>query len=176
MTILQLQELALACLRRLAVLAVSVVLAFVSLLPVGTGGWVVAAAPMAALGVLVFWMLARPEEVSAGSMFLSGLIFDAFGGGPLGLWALSFLVACVAARLQRDDILMMPRLVVLVVYGTVAGLAALTAWGTATVYVQGLVDPTPLIAGGIVSAGVFLAASLVFGSRVATPGRYLGHG
>ena len=176
MTIVQLQELALVCLRRLAVLMVSVVLALVSLLPIEKGGWIVAASPMVALSILVFWMLVRPEDVPAGSMFLSGLIFDAFAGGPLGLWALSFLVACVVTRLQRDDILMMPRLVVLLVYGTVAGFAALTAWGTATLYVRGFVDPTPLIAGGIVSAGVFLAVSLLFGSRAATPGRFLGHG
>jgi rod shape-determining protein MreD len=176
MTIVQLQELALVCLRRLAVLMVSVVLALVSLLPIEKGGWIVAAAPMVALSVLVFWMLVRPADVPAGSMFLSGLIFDAFAGGPLGLWALSFLVACIATHMQRDDILMMPRLVVLLVYGTVAGLAALTAWGIATLYVRGFVDPTPLIAGGIVSAGVFLAVSLLFGARAATPSRFLGHG
>jgi len=176
MNIVQLQELAVVCLRRLAVLSVSVVLAMVSLLPVEKGGHLLAAAPMVALAILVFWMLARPEEVPAGSMFLSGLIFDAFGGGPLGLWALSFTVACVATRLQRDDILLMPRLVLLLVYGIVAGLAALTAWGTAMAYIQGLVDPTPLIVGGIVSAGVFLAVSMLFGSRVAVPARFLGRG
>lgn len=176
MNIVELQELALVCLRRLAVLAVSVVLALISQLPVEKSGLVVASAPMVALSVLVFWMLARPEDVPAGSMFLSGLIFDALGGGPLGLWALSFVVACVATRLQRDDILLMPRLVLLLMYGIIAGLAAAIAWGTAIVYVQGLVDPTPLIAGSIISACVFLVVSVLFGSRAVVPGRFLGQG
>lgn len=176
MNILRLQELAMVGLRRLVVLSVSLVLALIALLPIEKSGHLLAAAPMVALAILVFWMLARPDEVTAGAMFASGLIFDALGGGPIGLWALSFVVACMATRVQRDDILMMPRLVLLVVYGIIAGLAALTAWGTAIVYVQGLIDPTPLIAGGIASAGVFLVISILFGSRAAAPARFLGNG
>ncbi len=69
--------------------------------PIGLGGIDV---PMPWLPLLpvFFWGLLRPDLGRAVSAFAIGLFQDFVSGGPLGLWAITYLVAFAAIAPQRD--------------------------------------------------------------------------
>jgi len=53
--------------------------------------------------VLAFsWAVIRPSVLGPFALLLTGLFIDLFWGAPLGLWALSLLVAYFAALLSRS--------------------------------------------------------------------------
>jgi rod shape-determining protein MreD len=45
------------------------------------------------LGVVYFWSLYRPDLLAPGAVFVTGLVYDALAGLPLGLSALALLLA-----------------------------------------------------------------------------------
>lgn len=173
MNVNELQALAVLALRRMILLAVSAVVALLSLTPLEASELIVATGPMVMLSILVFWTQARAEDVSLFSAFLCGLMFDAVGGGPLGLWALSFVVGTAVARRRTDRVHVTSRFVSLVTYVVAGGLGGLTAWVTASVYFRSLADPAALVAATVISIGVFLLMISLFGSLLLMPTRYM---
>jgi rod shape-determining protein MreD len=173
MTLNELQALAITAGRRLLPIGLSVLIALLSLTPLEFSGLIVATGPMVALSILVFWILVRADDLPAGSMFLCGLVFDATGGGPLGLWALGFLLAYLATRLRRDEGRGTSKLVSIVTYAVAGTLCCATVWLAASLYVGGLVDPSHLVAGTLISMGMFVILLALFGSRLAMPTRYM---
>jgi len=88
---------------------------FASVLPFlcGAVGVVVANVPISFLGGLVpspllafmpvyFWCLVRPDLMPAPAALALGALEDLLSGGPMGIWALSFVVAYTLIDRERD--------------------------------------------------------------------------
>jgi rod shape-determining protein MreD len=88
---------------------------FGSMLPFicGVIGAILANVPISFLGGLVpspllafmpvyFWCLVRPDLMSAPAALALGALDDLLSGGPMGIWALSFVVAFAMIDRERD--------------------------------------------------------------------------
>jgi rod shape-determining protein MreD len=60
--------------------------------------------PLFPFMVIYFWSMTRPEFMPAMAIFLIGLLQDLLTGGPLGLWALTYLVTTAILSTQIDVI------------------------------------------------------------------------
>ena len=65
-------------------------------------GYGVLPTPVFPLIVVFFWTLYGPSYLPAPSVFAIGLLQDFLSGGPLGLWALVYLVAQFIVLSQRS--------------------------------------------------------------------------
>ncbi len=152
-------------LRMALVLFVVFIVLILSVVPAGLGYSVPALGPMGAFCVVFCWSLSRRGDVQYWLVFAVGIMCDAFYGGPLGLWALSFLVAYLVLRGQRTSLFSMPWLVIGMAYVTISAIAMALAWGLTSLYFGTLVDPyqTALaFAAGII---LFIPLSLILGVR-----------
>lgn len=131
-------------------------------LPWGAPVSVSLALPLIALGVIFFWSIHRPGQLPSPLVFLFGLLTDLATDGPLGFWALNFLVGYAIA-----------------VYGPVwnggrrEGVAELLLYATAVLAVSGLnwtltslfflktMPIRPLMIGGVVAFAAYPAISFV---------------
>jgi rod shape-determining protein MreD len=90
--------------------------------------------PLFPVMVVYFWTVVRPDLMSAGIVFLSGLALDLLTGTPFGFWALGLLAASGAARMIRPYVLgaaMWRRLAGIAGTVAAASLAGLIALGAA---------------------------------------------
>lgn len=58
--------------------------------------------PMLALMPVYFWCLVRPDLMPAPAALALGVLEDLLSGGPMGVWALSFVVAYALVDRERD--------------------------------------------------------------------------
>lgn len=65
---------------------------FVTLVPVALP-YSMAVTPVLPLGVVFFWTVNWPTLMPPIAVFTIGIIYDLLTGGPIGLWAVVFLVA-----------------------------------------------------------------------------------
>ena len=68
--------------------------------PLGLGGDL--PAPWLPLIPVFFWAAMRPDLARAAAAFAVGLFQDFISGGPLGVWALTYLAAFALLATQRD--------------------------------------------------------------------------
>ncbi len=89
--------------------------AIASVLPFGCGvlGAVIANVPVSMLGGFIpppvlafmpvyFWCLVRPDLMPAPAALALGALEDLLSGGPMGVWAASFVAAYVLVDRERD--------------------------------------------------------------------------
>ena len=69
--------------------------------PLRFGGFDIPA-PWLSLIPVYFWALLRPDLGRAATAFAIGLFQDFVSGGPLGVWALTYLVAFAVLAPQRE--------------------------------------------------------------------------
>lgn len=101
--------------------------------------------PFAPLGVIHFWLMRRPATMPFPLVFLAGLVVDAVTHGPLGFWALIYLIGGAVVRLAGGQLHT----------STVGRFAAFTAgfvlvgaitWGLATGYYLRQIEMQPVLA------------------------------
>ncbi len=125
--------------------------------PVGIGGIDV---PMPWLPLLpvFFWGLLRPDLARAIAAFCVGLFQDLVSGGPLGVWALAYLVAFAVVAPQRDALAGQSRSAVWIgfaIFVVLAGVVAYAAGWLASRFrpapeLEGLgLDPSVVLTGDI---------------------------
>jgi rod shape-determining protein MreD len=109
-------------------LGFAVIGALIYAAPVGVAGF---DAPMPWLPLLpvFFWGLLRPDLVRAVAAFAVGLFQDIVSGGPLGVWALTYLVAFAAIAPQRDALAGQSPSAVWIGFALFVVLAAAVAFG-----------------------------------------------
>ena len=76
---------------------VSLIAVICASLPWGAPVSIALALPLIALGVIFFWSLHRPGQLPSPIVFLFGVLADLATDGPLGFWALNFLVGYAIA-------------------------------------------------------------------------------
>lgn len=121
--------------------------------------------PFFPLIVLFIWSVRHPTFVPPWLIFMTGLLQDLLTGGPLGLWALSYLVAFTIARLRstepsaREFILLVARFSVLTVIATII------AWTAGSLSIGQPADPTGLGTEAVITLIVFPALCWLFARR-----------
>jgi rod shape-determining protein MreD len=59
--------------------------------------------PMLGLMPIYFWCLVRPDLMPPFAVFIVGVLQDLLGGGPAGVWTLSFIAAYAVVDRERDS-------------------------------------------------------------------------
>ncbi len=121
--------------------------------------------PLLPLMVLFIWSVRHPTYVPPWLIFLTGLLQDLLTGGPLGLWALAYLVAFTIARLRstepsaREFVLLVAR------FSVLTAIATLVAWGAGSLSIGQLADPMSLVAEAVITLIVFPALCWMFARK-----------
>jgi rod shape-determining protein MreD len=112
--------------------------------PIGIGGLDV---PMPWLPLLpvFFWGLLRPDLMRAVAAFAVGMFQDFVSGGPLGIWALTYLIAFAAVASQRDALAGQSASAVWIGFALFVLLAAIVAYAAGWVSSRFL--PSPALEG-----------------------------
>lgn len=82
--------------------------------------------PVFPMAATFAWAVIRPSALAPIGIFAMGIFLDLLWGSPLGLWALSLLVAYGAALAGRSMMAGQGRLILWAWYAGVTGLAMLT--------------------------------------------------
>lgn len=125
--------------------------------------------PIASFSMIFGLSLSRPQAVTPGTVFLSGLICDIFGSGPLGMWTFVFMITAIIVRRQGESLVEMPRLAVLVAFALDCVFMLCLAWGVMCLYYGRILDPTELMDALVMAVAIFLPISYFTGLR---PARY----
>lgn len=84
--------------------------------------------PVWPLAPLFAWAVIRPSMLAPFAVLLMGLALDILWGGPLGLWALSLLVAYAAIFAARTGLVGQSRPIMWAWYAFACGLGMGMAW------------------------------------------------
>jgi rod shape-determining protein MreD len=134
-------------------LGFAVLAALVYSAPIGVGG-MDAPMPWLALLPVFFWGVLRPDLGRAVAAFGVGLFQDIVSGGPLGVWALAYLVAFAVVAPQREALAGQSAGAVWIgfaLFVALAGVAAFFAGWLASRFV-----PTPDFEGMGIDVGVLI--------------------
>ncbi len=149
---------------RMALVLVAVFIVLIlSGIPAGLGYGAPALGPMGAFCVVFCWSLSRRGDIQYWLVFAAGIMCDAFYGGPLGIWALSFLVAYLVLRGQRTSLFTMPWLVIGLAYVMISAIAMALAWGLTSLYFGKLIDPYQTSLAFAAGIALFIPISLILG-------------
>ena len=84
--------------------------------------------PLIPLVVVFFWSVYGPDYLPPASVFVIGLLQDLLTGGPLGLWAVVYLVTQFVVLSQRSYFLGREQKVVWIGFAVVAVGASMILW------------------------------------------------
>ena len=87
--------------------------------------------PLLSLMPIYFWCLVRPDLMPAPAALALGAFEDLLSGGPMGVWALSFVVAYALVDRERDAFAGLSGIGAIMGFGTAALLAGATEYGIA---------------------------------------------
>jgi rod shape-determining protein MreD len=161
-------------LRTLMPVATVALLTIAAVLPWGLSSANRLTLPLLPVVAIYFWTLDRDAWLPEWSIFLAGLLLDLLTQGPLGYWALVYLVAYVitvlCSRLRIETVT--KRL--LVFAGAIVAIT-IFAWLAASVYLLEVLEWEPYARGA--GAAVFAAVVLTFAAMAfmpsGTPGRQI---
>lgn len=84
--------------------------------------------PLIPLVVVFFWSVYGPDYLPPASVFFIGVLQDLLTGGPLGLWAVVYLVTQFVVLSQRSYFLGREQKVVWIGFAVVAAGASMILW------------------------------------------------
>jgi rod shape-determining protein MreD len=131
-------------------------------LPWGAPMSVALALPLVAMGVIFYWGIHRPAQLPSPVVFVFGLLTDLATDGPLGFWALSFLVGYAIAvygpavnggRREGPAALMLYAAAILAITGL--------NWSLTSLFFLKPMPLQPLLIGGAVALAVYPAIGFV---------------
>jgi len=115
--------------------------------------------PLFGLCVIFFWVLVRPSLMPPAAVFSIGIMHDALSGGPIGLWALTFLLVQHLILPQRRVLLGNAFAHGWIGFALLALTAASFAWLVACVYYGALLSPSPVLAQALLTIFVYPAVA-----------------
>jgi rod shape-determining protein MreD len=124
--------------------SLGVIGAVVANFPVSLGGGLVPA-PLFVLMPLYFWCLVRPDLMPPATAFMLGLLEDLLSGGPLGVWAASFVACYAFVDRERDAFAGLASYGAILGFATAVLIAAGTAYGIVAIYYWRFPPPAPLV-------------------------------
>lgn len=108
--------------------------------------------PLFALCAVFFWALTRPSLMPPAAVFTIGLLQDSLSGGPIGLWALTFLLTQAFTVSQRRILLGNNSNFGLMSFALVALGAGIFSWMAACIFYGVLLPPAPVLVQSVLTA------------------------
>lgn len=121
--------------------------------------------PFVPLIVLFIWSVRHPAYVPPWLIFLTGLLLDLLTGGPLGLWALSYLIAFTIARLRSTEPSAREYVLLVARFSVLTAIATMVAWTAGSLSIGQPADPTSLVTEAVITLIVFPAACWMFARK-----------
>ncbi len=120
-------------------------------------------APAFGLMAIYYWAVQRPDVFPAYAVFTVGLFYDLLSAGPLGLWALVYLIVYGIAVSQR--LLFIGQAFTLFWLGFLitALISALLSWGLASLYFSQLLLAGPILVQMAATVALFPLFATLFG-------------
>lgn len=112
--------------------------------PLGLPGFATVG-PLFSLCALFFWTVVRPTLLPPVAVFFVGLFEDALSGGPLGLWAVIFLLVQFVTMSQRRVLVGIRFLLSWASFVPVCYIAGIAAWGGASLYYGHILSVKPIM-------------------------------
>ncbi len=97
------------------------------------------------LSVVYFWCLYRPDLMTPGAVFLTGIVYDSLVGMPLGLTATVLLLVRYVVLSQQAFFLSASFLIVWLCFAVLAPLVEILRWFLAVLWLGRLFDVTPAL-------------------------------
>lgn len=116
--------------------------------------------PLLPLIVIHYWTLRLPDEVKDWWAFCAGLSVDILTNGPIGYWALIYLLGFAAAKLSTDVAGGSPVFKWLAAGATMIALTAL-GWVVSSLYYFEWADWRPYMTAAVASALVYPLIAIV---------------
>lgn len=135
--------------------------------------------PLLPLIVIHYWTMRRPDVIADWWVFAAGLSLDILSHGPLGFWALIYLLGAASARLTSAMVEDGPLIKWAIAAVTFAGLAAI-GWCVSTLFYFEMVDWRPYLTATVIASLLYPMIGLVLrglnGSRSAMSRKLLQRG
>ncbi|GGH02004.1 hypothetical protein GCM10007420_17740 [Glycocaulis albus] len=122
-------------------------------------------APFFPLIALFVWSVRHPHFVPPWLIFITGLFQDLLTGGPLGMWALSYLLAFAIARLRSTEPSAREFILLIARFSVMTGIATLVAWIAGSLSIGQPADPTSLVTEAVITLIVFPAFCWLFARK-----------
>ncbi len=131
-------------------LTVSIFCVLLSMLPFGLSSGIVIT-PAFALMAVFYWGLYRPDLMPPYIVFVIGFAEDLLSGGPLGLWALIYLIVYAIVVSQRLFFIGRAFMSIWIGFGVITLLVAALVWLIGSIYFGTLLSPLPALAQAVAS-------------------------
>ena len=119
--------------------------------------------PILPLAIVFFWSIYAPDFMPPPGVFLIGLSQDLLNGGPIGLWAMVYLVTQYVVLSQRAYFLGREPKVVWIGFGFAAAAAGVMIWLIMSLLAGALLPVWGLIGQLAVTIAIYPAFNAVFG-------------
>lgn len=150
-------------------IAIAVVVAFVSFVPLGAPDSVLTLGPQLVLCVVFHWALRAPHLMPPIAVFVLGIAIDLFSAGPLGFWGLVYLTAYALIAWRRETLQRRGFVMTWIGFAVVTGIVTMLAWALGSIYFATLIAPGPLMISCALTIAVYPPMSKLF-SWVSGPG------
>lgn len=148
-------------LRQAAPLALTVLLAVLSAVPIGVPGYSAVVPGYTAMAAF-YWAVFRPDLQPPFSLFLIGVLQDILVATPLGMTALSLMVVHGLAVSQRRALLGKPFVLAWLGFVVILALSAFIVWLLASILELQPVAPEPAVFQYLVTVTLFPVVAWVF--------------
>lgn len=142
--------------------AITVLLALMSVVPIGISGYAIVTPSFAAISVF-YWSIHRPYLMSAPLCFVLGLLSDFLTGAPLGLSSFLYLLIHAVAVSQRRIFIGKAFVLTWFGYFLIAFIIAMLSWIVACFYSLAILPLTPILVQYALSLLVFPLFAWGFG-------------
>ncbi len=112
-------------------------------LPFGANGLIVT--PAFPLIPVFFWATYRPQLLPIPVVFVFGLVQDLLSSGPLGLWAIVFLITYAITLWQSEQIANQRFRIQWLGFAAACSVGLVAGWFFASVYASQFLGPLPIV-------------------------------
>lgn len=148
-------------LRQATPIALTVLLAILSAVPIGIPGYTAVVPAYTAMAAF-YWAVFRPDLQPPFALFLVGVLQDILAATPLGMTALSLMLVHGLAVSQRRAFLGKPFVLAWFGFVLIHALAAFLVWLLTSLLALRLVGPEPAVFQYLVTVTLFPVVAWVF--------------
>jgi rod shape-determining protein MreD len=118
--------------------------------------------PAFALIPVFFWATYKPDLLPIPAVFLLGLSQDLVTAGPVGLWAMVFLITYSVTLWQSEQIEGQPFRVQWLGFAAATAVGSIAGWFLASVYFSKFLQPLPVLVQAVATTLVFPLVAWLF--------------
>ncbi|MFZ3035127.1 MAG: rod shape-determining protein MreD [Parvibaculum sp.] len=119
--------------------------------------------PAFALMAIYYWAVVRPDMFPVYAVFAVGLLTDLLSGGPIGLWAFTYVLVYIVVLTQRFLMANAPFSVFWFGFFVVGMITGVVSWAIASIAFGMFLPVSPVLTYILVTVAVFPLFSFLFG-------------